>query len=117
MADDRTASAVPADTSGTAGTAPSGACEGGVALAPDVLAAGRAARPEPASSVPEDSEPAAAEPVAVPPVLAVPPVPLTPAFQMLGSDDVGVCVDGVCAVPAPSSAPVPTTSTAGTEQD
>lgn len=72
MADDRTA-AVPADA---ADAAPSGGCEGGVAL-------------------------------------AVPPVQVTPAFQMLGSDDVGVCVDGVCAVPAPA----PTASTADTEQD
>ena len=76
MADDRT-SAVPA---AAAGTAPSGACEGGVAL-------------------------------------AVPQVQGIPAFQMLGSDDVGVCVDGVCAVPTSSSTPAPTASTADTEQD
>lgn len=76
MADDRTP-AVPADA---AGTAPSGACEGGVAL-------------------------------------AVPQVQVIPAFQMLGSDDVGVCVDGVCAVPAPTSAAEPTASTTDTEQD
>ena len=76
MADDRT-SAVPADA---AGTAPSGACKGGVAL-------------------------------------AVPQVQVIPAFQMLGSDDVGVCVDGVCAVPAPSTATEPAASTADTEQD
>ena len=76
MADDRT-SAVPADA---AGTAPSGACEGGVAL-------------------------------------AVPQVQVVPAFQMLGSDDVGVCVDGVCAVPAPSTDSAPAPSTLGTDQD
>jgi len=76
VADDRT-SAVPADA---ASTAPSGGCEGGVAL-------------------------------------AVPQVQVIPAFQMLGSDDVGVCVDGVCAVPTSSSTPAPTASTADTEQD
>ena len=55
--------------------------------------------------------------MAVPPVLAVPQVQVVPAFQMLGSDDVGVCVDGACAVPAPSTATEPAASTAGTEQD
>lgn len=55
--------------------------------------------------------------MAVPPVLAVPRVQVVPAFQMLGSDDVGVCVDGVCAVPAPSTDSEPAASTAGTEQD
>lgn len=59
--------------------APHGGCEGGVALA-------------------------------VPPVRAVPTVPVVPALtglsgvrglQMLGADDSGVCVDGVCAVPEP----------------
>lgn len=55
--------------------------------------------------------------MAVPPVLAVPQVQVIPAFQMLGSDDVGVCVDGVCAVPTSSSTPAPTASTADTEQD
>jgi len=116
VADDRT-SAVPADA---AGTAPSGACEGGVALAPDALAAGRAARSEPAGPAPEIPEPAAggpATPAAVPPVLAVPQVQVIHAFQMLGSDDVGVCVDGVCAVPAPSTDSEPAASTADTEQD
>lgn len=49
--------------------------------------------------------------------LAVPPVPVIPAFQMLGSDDVGVCVDGVCAVPTPTSAPAPAASTTDIEQD
>lgn len=49
--------------------------------------------------------------------LAVPPVPVIPAFQMLGSDDVGVCVDGVCAVPPPAPAPAPAASTTDTEQD
>lgn len=69
--------------------------------------------------MPEGSGHAAAEPgapVPVPPVLAVAQVQL-PAFQMLGSDDVGVCVDGVCAVPAPKASPAPPASTAGIEQD
>lgn len=55
--------------------------------------------------------------MAVPPVLAVPQVQVVPAFQMLGSDDVGVCVDGVCAVPAPSTDSAPGPSTTGTDQD
>ena len=55
--------------------------------------------------------------MAVPTVLAVPQVQVIPAFQMLGSDDVGVCVDGVCAVPAPSTDSAPDPSTPGTDQD
>ena len=27
--------------------------------------------------------------------------PAAPAFVMVGTDDAGLCVDGVCAVPAP----------------
>lgn len=81
------------DASPATSEAPHGGCAGGVALAPGQSA--------------ETSAPVVtpfAPPAPAVALLAVPPVALgltAPAFQMLGSDDVGVCVDGVCAIPTP----------------
>ncbi|ACZ20347.1 hypothetical protein Sked_03800 [Sanguibacter keddieii DSM 10542] len=35
-----------------------------------------------------------------------PVLPALAGLQMLGSDDVGVCVDGVCEIPGAASSPV-----------
>ena len=52
----------------------------------------------------------AVPPVRVP-VAPAAPAPLgAPAFQMLGSDDVGVCVDGVCEIPGAAAAPAAPTA-------
>ena len=48
-----------------------------------------------------------AEGVAAQSAQTAPVLPALAELQMLGSDDVGVCVDGVCEIPGASSPAVP----------
>ena len=47
-----------------------------------------------------------AEGVAAQSAQTAPVLPALAGLQMLGSDDVGVCVDGVCEIPGAASSPV-----------